>query len=97
MTDAEKMLWSRLKGKQLKGHQFNRQKPIGSYIVDFYCLPAKLVIEVDGGQHYSPDGKEKDRVRDDYMAQNGLRVLRFSDRDIFENMDGVVETIYRHL
>ena len=97
MTDVEKLLWSRLKGKQLKGFQFNRQKPIGNYIVDFYCLPAKLVIEVDGGQHYTSDGKEKDRVRDDYMAQNGLSVLRFSDRDVFENLDGVVETIYRYL
>ena len=97
MTDAERLLWSKLKGKQLKGLQFNRQKPIGNYIVDFYCLPAKLVIEVDGGQHYSVDGKQKDRARDDYMAQHGLRVLRFSDRDIFENLDGVVETIYRHV
>ena len=97
MTDAEKLLWSKLKGKQLKGLQFNRQKPIGSYIVDFYCLPAKLVIEVDGSQHYSPDGKEKDRIRDDYMTQSGLSVLRFSDRDVLKNLDGVVETIYRYL
>jgi len=97
MTNAERLLWSKLKGKQLKGFQFNRQKPIGNYIVDFYCLNAKLVIEVDGGQHYRHDGKQEDRVRDDYMAQHGLRVLRFSDRDIFENIDGVVETICKHL
>ena len=97
MTDAERLLWSKLKGKQLKGFQFNRQKPIGNYIVDFYCLKAKLVIEVDGGQHYSCDGKQKDRARDDYMTQHGLRVLRFSDRDVFESIDGVLETIYRHL
>ena len=97
MTDAERLLWSKLKGKQLKGFQFNRQKPIGNYIVDFYCLEAKLVIEVDGGQHYSDEGKQKDRVRDEYMIQNGLRVLRFSDRDVLKNIDGVIETILRHL
>jgi len=97
MTDAERLLWSKLKGKQLKDLQFNRQKPIGNYIADFYCLKAKLVIEVDGGQHYSCDGKQKDKIRDDYMAQHGLRVLRFSDRDVLKNIDGVIETILRNL
>ena len=97
MTNAERLLWSKLKGKQLRGLQFNRQKPIGNYIVDFYCLKAKLVIEIDGGQHYSRDGKQKDKARDEYMAQHGLKVLRFSNRDVFGNIDGVVETIYKHL
>ena len=97
MTDAERLLWSKMRGKQLKGCQFNRQKPIGNYIVDFYCRKAKLVVEVDGGQHYSYDGTQKDRVRDAYMSQHGLKVLCFSDREIFENIDGVVEAIFRHL
>jgi len=97
MTDAERLLWPKLRGKQLEGLQFNRQKPIGNYIVDFYCLKAKLVIEVDGSQHYSNDGKQKDRIRDEYMVQHGLKVLRFSDRDVLKNIDGVVETILRHL
>jgi very-short-patch-repair endonuclease len=97
MTDAEGLLWSKMRGKQLKGCQFNRQKPIGNYIVDFYCRKAKLVIEVDGGQHYGYDSRQKDRIRDTYMSQHGVKVLRFSDREIFENIDGVVETICRHL
>jgi very-short-patch-repair endonuclease len=97
MTEAEKLLWSKLKYKQLKGFQFNRQKPIGNYIVDFYCLSAKLVIELDGGQHYTEENRLKDKVRDEYMAGIGLRVLRFSDRDVFENIDGVVEMIMRYL
>jgi very-short-patch-repair endonuclease len=97
MTDAEKLLWSKLRGRQLKGFQFNRQKPIGNYIVDFYCRKAKLVIEVDGGQHYQHDGREKDKVRDAYMSQLGLRVLRFSDRDVLVNIDGVFEVISRYL
>jgi very-short-patch-repair endonuclease len=97
MTDAERLLWSRIRRKQLKNHQFYRQKLIGDYIVDFYCPKAHLVIEVDGGQHYSSEGKQKDRLRDEYMAQVGLNVLRFSDREVFENLDEVVETIWRHL
>ncbi len=97
MTNAERLLWWKLRGKQLRGFQFNRQKPIGNYIVDFYCRKAKLVVEVDGGQHYTYDGRQKDRVRDNYMTELGLKVLRFSDRDIFENIDGVIEIISRHL
>ncbi len=97
MTDAEIILWSRIRRKSMLGYQFYRQKIIGRYIVDFYCQRARLVIEVDGGQHYSLEGKQKDAVRDDYMAQLGLSVLRFSDREILENLDGVAETIWRYL
>jgi very-short-patch-repair endonuclease len=97
MTDAEKLLWSKIRGKQLKGYQFYRQKPIGDYIVDFYCPKADIIIEVDGGQHYSTEGKQKDEVRDNYIGKLGLRVLRFSDRDVFENLDGVMEVIWRYL
>ena len=97
MTDAEKLLWSKLRAKQLKGVQFYRQKIIGNYIVDFYCPKSKLVIELDGGQHYSEDGKEKDRIRDAYMSGLGLTVLRFSDRDVLEKIDVVLEVIWREL
>ena len=97
MTDSERLLWSRIRGRQLKDCQFYRQKIIGNYIVDFYCSKAKLVIEVDGGQHYGSDGKQKDEVRDNYMAHLGLAVLRFSDREVLENLDGVVQVIWRHL
>jgi len=81
----------------MKGFQFNSQKPIGKYIVDFYCRKAKLVIEIDGGQHYQKDGREKDIERDAYMSQLGLRVLRFSDMDVLVNIDGVFEAINRYL
>lgn len=93
MIDAERLLWERLRGKQIKGYQFYRQKIIGNYIVDFYCPKAKLVIELDGGQHYSTEGKERDRKRDAYITHLGLSVLRFSDRDVFENMQGMLEKI----
>ena len=94
MTDAENMLWLRLRRKQLKGRPFYRQKVIGKYIVDFYCPKANLVIELDGGQHYSEAGKAKDRTRDDVLREMGVKVLRFSDRDVFENMGGVMEKIW---
>ncbi len=94
MTDAENMLWVRLKRKQLKGHQFYRQKIIGKYIVDFYYPKANLVIELDGGQHYSESGRAKDKVRDEMLSKMGIQVLRYSDRDVLENMDGVMEGIW---
>jgi len=94
MTDAENMLWLKLRRKQLKGHQFYRQKIIGKYIVDFYCPKANIVIELDRGQHYSEAGKAKDRTRDDVLIEMGIKVLRFSDRDVFENIGGVMEGIW---
>jgi very-short-patch-repair endonuclease len=94
MTDAEKLLWSRIRGKQLKGLQFYRQKPIGRFIVDFCRPKINLVIELDGGQHYSKAMRREDQSRDKYMESVGLRVLRFSDRDVFENLAGVLEKIW---
>jgi len=82
MTDAEKLLWSKVRGKQLNGLQFYRQKIIGNDVADFYCPKTRLVIEIDGGQHDSAEGKEKDRLRDEYMARAGITVLRFSDREV---------------
>lgn len=97
ITDAENFLWSKLRRKQLNSHQFYRQKIIGDYIVDFYCPKAKLVIELDGGQHYMSNIKKKDKIRDDYLESLGLKVLRFSDREVFKNLNGVLEKIWENL
>jgi len=97
MTEAEKLLWSQIRSKQLKSRQFYRQRIIGDYVVDFYCPKASLIIELDGGQHYSEEGIEKDKIRDDYLNEQGYKVLRFSDREIFENLSGVIERIYEDL
>ena len=94
MTDAERLLWSKLRRKQLKGLQTYRQRIIGNYIVDFYCPGSKLIIEVDDGQHYADKGIGKDKIRDEYMRDKGFRVLRFSDREVLKNLDGVIERIY---
>ena len=87
-------LWSRLRRKQLLGLQFYRQKPIHQYIVDFYCAGARLVIEVDGGQHWQPDHAEGDRERDAVLAQLGLEVLRFSNREVLGKLDSVVARVH---
>lgn len=94
MTDAEQLLWRKLRRKQIFGLQFYRQKPILNFIVDFYCPAANLVIECDGGQHYTAEGLEADRARDQALAQLGLNVLRFDNRQILTEIDGVVEKIY---
>ncbi len=97
MTDAENLLWSKLRLRQLNGCQFNRQRIIGNYIVDFFCLKAKLVIEVDGGQHYSAEARVADLQRDRYMETRGFRVLRFTDTDVLKNIEGVVERIIENI
>ena len=97
MTDAERLLWSKIRNRQLKGYRFYRQKIVGNYIVDFYCPKALLIIEVDGSQHYSSEGIRKDKIRDGYMNSLGLGVLRFSDRDVFTNIEGVMGEMLKYL
>ncbi len=94
MTEAEKFLWSRIRGKQILGLQFYRQKPILNFIVDFYSPAVNLVIECDGSQHYTDDGLDADRVRDEALAQLGLTVLRFDNLQILNEIDVVLEAIY---
>jgi len=96
-TEAETFLWLGLRKKRLKNCQFYRQRIIGNYIVDFYCPEAKLVIEIDGGQHYSEEGSAKDKMRDAHLSNLGLTVFRFSAREVFENTTGVLEQIFQQL
>ena len=92
-TDTERFLWQRLRGKQLCGFRFRRQVPIASYIADFVCLEGKLVVEVDGSQH----GEERDRIRDQTIQSHGFRVLRFWNNEVWQNTEGVLETILEAL
>jgi len=97
MTDVERVLWSKLRLRELKGLQFYRQRIIGDYIVDFYCPKAKLIIELDGGQHHIEEGIAKDKKRDKFLQANGFKVLRFSDRDVIENLEGLLQKVYENL
>jgi very-short-patch-repair endonuclease len=94
MTDAERALWQRLRRKQLRGLQFYGQTPLLSFIVDFYCPAAKLVVEVDGGQHYDGEHQVTDQRRDAEFSGLGLRVLRFHNRQVLCETDAVVGAIF---
>jgi very-short-patch-repair endonuclease len=96
MTPAEKYIWARLKNKQL-GHWFYRQKPVGIFIVDFYCPHSKLVIEIDGGQHFSKEARKYDRERSVFFVSVKLRVLRFTNKEVLSNITAVLEKIKREL
>ncbi|MCI0429784.1 MAG: DUF559 domain-containing protein, partial [Rhodospirillales bacterium] len=91
MTDAERKLWSLLRHKQLEGFRFRRQVPLGRYVADFACMSARLVIELDGGQH--AERTEHDERRTAWMASIGYRVLRFWNGEVFTNSESVLETI----
>lgn len=93
MTDAEEVLWHRIRRKQIQGVQFYRQKPLLAFIVDFYCPVAKLVIELDGSQHFEEVHQAKDQARDDALAKIGLRVLRFDNRQALLETDAVLVVI----
>jgi very-short-patch-repair endonuclease len=92
-TDVERILWSELRGHRLNGASFRRQVPIKNFIADFVCHAAKLVIELDGGQHFSDQAEKKDAARSAVVEAQGFKVLRFSNLDVMENRAGVLETI----
>jgi len=95
MTDAEQCLRQRIRNRKIGGVQFYRQKTLLSYIVDFYSPVAKLVIELDGGQHFEPDHLAKDKKRDEQLARTGLKVLRFDDRQVLTETEAVLKVISR--
>lgn len=92
-TKEESILWQLLRARKFKGYKFYRQYSIGRYIVDFYCPKLKLVIELDGNQHYTKEGLLYDGVREEYMNNLGIKTLRFKNREILENIEGVVREI----
>ena len=96
-TPQEKILWCLVRNSQIKGLKFRRQYPIGDYIVDFICKDIKLIIEIDGGQHNTPEGIEYDNKRNQYLKNKGYKVLRFWNHEIDNNLQGVYEIILKHL
>jgi len=93
-TNAETALWNRIRNRQIDGHKFARQVPIGAYICDFVCREKQIVIEVDGGQHAE---SASDAIRDAYLIAEGYRVLRFWNNDVLGNLEGVLITIQAEL
>jgi very-short-patch-repair endonuclease len=94
-TKAESILWQKLRRKQILNVQFYRQRPVGDYIVDFCCFkPIKLIIEIDGDSHYKKEANKKDKIREAKLKEMGFKILRFTNGDIYENLEGVLEKIY---
>jgi very-short-patch-repair endonuclease len=96
MPEPERRLWLRIKAKQL-GVKFRRQHGVGDYIVDFYCSEKQLVIELDGDSHYSEEAQGYDRERDRYLESIGLAVLRFTNDQIMNELDSVLEVLLREM
>jgi very-short-patch-repair endonuclease len=96
LTPAEAKLWKHLQRSQLKGRKFRRQHGIGPYVVDFYCPSEKLVIELDGAAHDSQHTWHRDAHRTQFISNQGLRVLRFENRAVMENLEGVLLEIARN-
>jgi very-short-patch-repair endonuclease len=98
LTPAEAHLWKHLKkGSRLDGRKFRRQDSAGRYVLDFYCPSEKLAIELDGAGHDSESAQCHDRLRDRFLLELGIRVLRFRNSDVIEDLEGVLSEIRRHL
>ena len=95
LTDAEQFVWTKLRSRRLGGYKFRRQMPIGPYIVDFVCLEARLILELDGGQH--TEQKDYDTARTQWFQSQGFEVLRFWNHEVLEDWESVEEVIYGRL
>lgn len=93
MPPAEIILWSKLRGKSLRGCKFRRQYSIGPYAVDFYCPELKLAIEIDGESHFVDGALQRDQIRQSFIESAGISSLRFTNRDIYDRLEGVIEKI----
>ncbi len=93
MTDAERFAWMRLRGRQIAGFRFRRQAPIGPYIADFVCFEAKLILELDGGQHAEQVGEDAARTR--WFESEGFRVVRFWNHEVFQDWDVIEQELWR--
>ena len=93
-TEAERLIWSHLRGRRLNNLKFRRQQPVGSYIVDFICFEKRLIIELDGGQHN--ENKKKDLIRTQWLNEQGYQVIRFWNHEVLQNSKDVLEAIWNH-
>ena len=93
LTPAEAVLWKQLQKRQLAGRKFRRQHSVGPYVLDFYCPGERVAVELDGAAHDHERAVERDEVRTSYLQSVGIRVVRFENRDVIENLEGVLKAI----
>ena len=96
-TSAESKLWGRLRQLKWVGLRFRQQAPIDRFVVDFVCFGKRLIVEVDGATHSTQDERQRDKDREDFLLTQGFRVVRFSNEDVLQNLDGVMDTIVHAL
>ena len=96
-TLGEILLWQKLRAGSMMNYTFNRQKPLNRYIVDFYCKPLSLVIEIDGAYHFEPGQRVKDNIRQKLLEEIGLHFLRFSEQQVRKDMDMVLKAIEKYV
>ncbi|MEM6632060.1 MAG: endonuclease domain-containing protein [Bacteroidota bacterium] len=96
-TDAEALLWTHLQNRKLGGYKFRRQHSILNYIVDFYCAGKRVAVELDGAHHFTIEGQLKDTYRDEMLGQLNVKVLRFENKWVFEDLEGVLRVILNTL
>ena len=96
-TKQEQIFWNLVRNKKINNLKFKRQVPIGNYIVDFSCFEKMLIVELDGGQHNETENIEYDKKRTMYLESLGYTVLRFWNNDIDNNLEGVYQTLLKHL
>jgi very-short-patch-repair endonuclease len=93
MTQPERILWQKIRGSQICDVKFRRQFSVGRYILDFYAPSLKLAVELDGDSHFEGNQQLYDKSRDEYLRSFNIRVLRFTNLEVMENLDGVLESI----
>ena len=93
MPPAEQLIWAKLKGKQVKNCKFRRQYSVGAFVIDFYTVEIKLAIEIDGDSHFGDGAEVADRERQSFIESSGIRFLRFTNRQVYEELDGIIETV----
>jgi very-short-patch-repair endonuclease len=97
MPNAEVLLWTKIRRKQILDCRFRRQYSVGAYVLDFYCPEIKLAIEIDGESHCRSSAEEYDKLREDEIKQLGIQFLRFQNTDVYKNINGVLQKIYEKI
>ncbi len=97
IPEPEQILWYWLRGKNLKGYKFRRQYSVGNYVMDFYCPKLRLGIEIDGDSHFRPKAVLYDQIREQFLAQQNIKVLRFTNTEIAENIEEVINKLTEYL
>ncbi|MGD1043789.1 MAG: endonuclease domain-containing protein [Bacteroidota bacterium] len=97
LSKAEAIMWNHLSRRQMNGYKFRRQHSVEQYVIDIYCPELELAIEIDGDSHFMPGAEEQDKARQEYIESFGIQFLRFTNEDVYKNIDGVCKTVFNKI